>query len=99
MVKKLLIQLLRKIADDLDAGNSNIDESEAMDAMNYINKLTHSKELTYTRIEAARYLGVSETKFNYLRNKKLIGDGSKKAGDVRRWTKKELDDYISNNKS
>lgn len=37
-----------------------------------------------TRLEACRHLRVSETKFNMLRRKGLISEGTKKAGDVRK---------------
>jgi len=99
MVKKLLIQLLRKIADDLDTGNSNLTDDDANTALNYINNMMHKNERLYTRLEAIRYLRISETKFNYIRNKGLISNGNKKAGDVRKWTKDELDRYIEKNKS
>ena len=98
MVKKLLIQLLRKIADDLDTGNSNLTDTDANEALCYVNKMLHKKDMLYTRIEAARYLGISETKFNYIRKNNLISNGKKKAGDVRKWSKEELDEYIEKNK-
>lgn len=50
-----------------------------------------------TRLEACRHLRVSETKFNMLRRKGLISEGTKKAGDVRKWSIEELDKYIKNN--
>ena len=50
-----------------------------------------------TRLEACKHLRISETKFNMLRRKGLISEGTKKAGDVRKWSIEELDKYIKEN--
>ena len=78
-----LRDLLMKIVNDIDSGNSNINKPKTP------NKLT--------RLEACRHLRISETKFNMLRRKGLISEGTKKAGDVRKWSIEELDKYIKEN--
>lgn len=99
---KELRDLLMKIVNDIDSGNSNIDESQTIEIASAIGELVsrYNKPKTpnkLTRLEACRYLRISETKFNILRRKGLISEGTKKAGDVRKWSIEELDKYIKDN--
>ena len=99
---KELRDLLMKIVNDIDSGNSNIDESQTIEIASAIGELVsrYNKPKIpnkLTRLEACRYLRVSETKFNMLRRKGLISEGTKKAGDVRKWSIEELDKYIKDN--
>lgn len=91
-----------KIVNDIDSGNSNIDESQTIEIASAIGELVsrYNKPKIpnkLTRLEACRHLRVSETKFNMLRRKGLISEGTKKAGDVRKWSIEELDKYIKEN--
>ena len=91
-----------KIVNDIDSGNSNIDESQTIEIASAIGELVsrYNKPKIpnkLTRLEACRHLRVSETKFNMLRRKGLISEGTKKAGDVRKWSIEELDKYIMEN--
>lgn len=99
---KELRDLLMKIVNDIDSGNSNIDESQTIEIASAIGELVsrYNKPKIpnkLTRLEACRHLRVSETKFNMLRRKGLISEGTKKAGDVRKWSIEELDKYIKDN--
>ena len=99
---KELRDLLMKIVNDIDSGNSNIDESQTIEIASAIGELVsrYNKPKIpnkLTRLEACRHLRVSETKFNMLRRKGLISEGTKKAGDVRKWSIEELDKYIKEN--
>lgn len=99
---KELKDLLMKIVSDIDSGNSNIDESQTIEIASAIGELVsrYNKPKIpnkLTRLEACRHLRVSETKFNMLRRKVLISEGTKKAGDVRKWSIEELDKYIKDN--
>lgn len=99
---KELRDLLIKIVDDIDSGNSNIDESQTIEIASAIGELVsrYNKPKVpnkLTRLEACRHLRISETKFNMLRRKGLISEGTKKAGDVRKWSIEELDKYIKDN--
>lgn len=94
---------LLSIIDNIDAGNSNINEEQTIEIASAIGELMakfNNPKIpnTFTRTTACRYLNISESKFNSLRNKGLISNGSKFGGDVRKWTKKELDEYIETNK-
>ena len=99
---KELRDLLMKIVNDIDSGNSNIDESQTIEIASAIGELVsrYNKPKIpnkLTRLEACKHLRVSETKFNILRRKGLISEGTKKAGDVRKWSIEELDKYIKDN--
>ena len=99
---KELRDLLMKIVNDIDSGNSNIDESQTIEIASAIGELVsrYNKPKIpnkLTRLEACRHLRISETKFNMLRRKGLISEGTKKAGDVRKWSIEELDKYIKDN--
>ena len=99
---KELRDLLMKIVNDIDSGNSNIDESQTIEIASAIGELVsrYNKPKIpnkLTRLEACKHLRISETKFNMLRRKGLISEGTKKAGDVRKWSIEELDKYIKDN--
>ena len=99
---KELRDLLMKIVDDIDSGNSNINESQTIEIASAIGELVSRYNKSkipnkLTRLEAGKYLRVSETKFNMLRRKGLISEGTKKAGDVRKWSIEELNKYIKDN--
>ena len=99
---KELRDLLMKIVNDIDSGNSNIDESQTIEIASAIGELVsrYNKPKIpnkLTRLEVCRYLRISETKFNILRRKGLISEGIKKVGDVRKWSIEELDKYIKDN--
>lgn len=102
-MSNIIRNLLQNIIDNIDAGNSNIDESQTMEIASSIGELMakFNKSKTpnmFTRTAACKYLNISESKFNMLRNKGLISEGTKEGGDVRRWSREELDTYINNNK-
>ena len=93
ILKKTLLQLI----EDIDLGNTNISEEEEVEVIKLIQKLRKdegmSKYSTYT------YLNISRATFdNYVREGKLP-KGKKVAGFKElSYTKKELDEYIRNNK-
>lgn len=95
------VEGIKRLIDE-NSGNSNIDESQTIEIASAIGELVsrYNKPKIpnkLTRLEACRHLRVSETKFNMLRRKGLISEGTKKAGDVRKWSIEELDKYIKNN--
>lgn len=57
IIKSLLIQLI----NDIDSGNTNIDESQQRDILEYLRKI-NSKEMS--KIESANYIGVSRATFD-----------------------------------
>lgn len=68
---KVIRSLLLKIVDNIDAGNSNLSEDEALQAIDYLKELTN-KEKRLSKYEACRYLNVSRATFdNYVRAGRL----------------------------
>lgn len=89
---KILRNLLQQIIDDIDSGNSNISESQQLEAINLIQKL-NSKELS--KLEAADYIGVSRATFDNYIQKGLLPAGKKRVGFKELcWYKHDLDEYV-----
>lgn len=95
---ELIKKYLLKIVDDIDAGNSNLTESEAVELVDTLKRLT-DKEKRLSKYEACRYLNVSRATFdNYIRDGRLP-KGTKEAGFKElSWSRKELDEFITNNR-
>lgn len=71
--------LLRTLADNIDSGNSNLTENEAIELIDVIKHYTDRDELI-SKYEACRYLNISRATFdNYVRAGKLP-KGKKKIG-------------------
>ena len=90
IIKKMLL----KIVDDIDAGNSNLTESEAVELVDTLKRLT-DREKRLSKYEACRYLNVSRATFdNYVREGKLPR-GKKEAGFKElSWDRKDLDSFV-----
>ena len=90
---KVIKQLLLKVVDNIDSGNSNISEDEGVEIIGMIKELT-DKTQRLSKYKACEYLNVSRATFdNYVREGKLP-KGKKVAGfNELSWTKKELDEY------
>ena len=68
---KVIRSLLLKIVDDIDAGNSNITEGEAIEIVDNLRRFT-DKEKRLSKYAACEYLNVSRATFdNYVREGKL----------------------------
>lgn len=91
---KVIRELLLKVVDNIDVGNSNLTEDEALQAISYLKELTN-KEKRLSKCEAYRYLNVSRATFdNYVREGKLP-KGQKQAGFKElSWSYKDLNDAI-----
>lgn len=95
---KVIRNLLLKIVDDIDAGNSNITEGEAMEIVDSLKRFT-DKEKRLSKYAACEYLNVSRATFdNYVREGKL--PRGKHEADFKElsWDKKTLDEFIRRNK-
>lgn len=65
---KVIRSLLLKIVDDIDAGNSNITEGEAIEIVDNLRRFT-DKEKRLSKYAACKYLNVSRATFdNYVRS-------------------------------
>ena len=88
---KLVAKHLRKTADDIDAGNSELSESEAMDIMGV---LCHE---AMSKAQACEYLNTSPSYFGELIRTKKVPKGRKVVGYKElRWYKDELDACVKN---
>ena len=91
---KVIKELLLKIIDSIDAGNSNITEKEAFEIIEIIKHYTDTTQY-YNRTQAAKYLNCSIQSFDLYRKEGKIPEGVKQVGGVRQWTKQQLDEYIT----
>ena len=91
---KIIRDLLEKIVNDIDAGNSNITEEEALKLTKVLQSYT-DKTVKMSKYQACKYLNVSRATFdNYVREGS-IPRGKKEAGFKELfWTLKDLDDFI-----
>lgn len=88
---KLVAKALRETADLLDAGNSELSESEAMDIMGVLCHRAMSKS------QACKYLNVSLSHFGNMIRAKQMPKGRKVVGYKElRWYQDELDEAIKN---
>jgi predicted DNA-binding transcriptional regulator AlpA len=72
--KKLVVKYLREAADKIDAGTSEIGETEAMDILKVIAHRPMSKE------QACNYLNLSRSRFDDLVREGRIPKGRKRVG-------------------
>ena len=81
--------------DEIDAGNSNISESEQEEVVQLLQKIYSQKLST---IQAANYIGVCRSTFENYVNKGLIPKGIKEWGvHGLFWYKCDLDKYLKEN--
>lgn len=95
---KIIRNLLVKIIQDIDSGNSNISEEESLNIIKIIKSFT-DKTKRLSKYQACQYLNVSRATFdNYVREGKLP-KGQKESGFKElSWTEKDLDVFINSNK-
>ena len=91
---KIIRDLLLKVVDSIDTGNSNISEKEAFEIIDIIKHYTDTTQY-YNRTQAAKYLNCSIQSFDLYRKEGKIPEGVKQVGGVRHWTKQQLDEYIT----
>lgn len=90
IIKKQLV----KIIQDIDAGNSNITEEEAIKFIPILQDLTN-RDKRLSKYEACRYLNVSKSTFdNYVRASKLPRGKHQMGFKELSWSQKDLDKFI-----
>lgn len=90
--------LLMKVVEDIDAGNSNITEDEATKLIDTLKELT-DKEKRLSKYSACKYLNVSRATFdNYVREGKLPKGKHEIGFKELSWSKKDLDKFIKKSK-
>lgn len=88
---KLIKTAFQQFIDDMDSGNTNINEDQQKELLDLIKKY-NSKELS--KIESANYIGVSRATFDNYVEKGLIPKGKKKQGwNELSWTKRDLEEF------
>lgn len=96
---KIIRNLLLGIVNNIDSGNSDISNKEALELVSVLQAFT-DKEVRLSKYQACQYLNISRASFdNYVRSGKLPV-GLKQAGFKEKfWTKKSLDLFkMSRNK-
>lgn len=90
---KLIRNQLTRIIQDIDAGNSNLSESECLELMKHLNTLT-DWNTRISKYEAMRILGVSRATFdNYVRAGK-IPEGQRQIGFKEKlWIRQEIEQF------
>ena len=91
---QIIRNLLLKIVDNIDAGNSNLTQEESIKVIKALRSFTE-KDIVLSKYQACQYLHISRASFdNYVRSGKLP-QGRKQAGFKElSWPKKDLDEFI-----
>lgn len=93
LIKKYLLQMV----DDIDAGNTNITEEEAIQLAATLKEYT-DKTKRLSKYQACQYLDVSRATFdNYVRAGKLPRGKHEAGFKEPSWSKKDLDNFIHSN--
>lgn len=95
---KVIKELLLKIVDDIDAGNSNITNEEALELANTISILAN-KDRRMSKYAACQYLNVSRATFdNYVKEGKLPKGKHDIGFKELSWSRRDLDNLINSTK-
>lgn len=87
---KIIRNLLQKIIDDIDAGNSNISEAEALKIISTIKQYT-DKTQKVSKYQACQYLNMSRASFDNKVKEGKIPQGKKEPGFKEKfWILKDL---------
>lgn len=90
----LIREQLVRLTEDIDAGNSNIDEEDEVKLVKLI-KLYTRKDVPMSKYQACKYLGMSRAKFDNLVKNSELPEGKKTAGFKElSWERKDLDKYL-----
>lgn len=90
----IIRNLLNKIVEDIDAGNSNITEDEGKQIVDLLSEVNESKISKY---QACEYLNVSRATFDNLVREDKLPQGSRQIGFKEKfWKKSEILKYLTN---
>lgn len=91
---RIIKDLLKKMIDNIDAGNSNLSEDECAKIIDYISELNRRSSKGMSKYEAYNYLHMSRSSFDqYIRENK-IPKGRKQQGFTELfWYKEDLDKF------
>ena len=86
IIKKLLL----KVVDDIDSGNTNLNESEQMEIAEFLKKFNLRGKML-SKYQAYTYLNISRAQFDNLIREGKIPKGIKEAGFKElRWNLKDI---------
>ena len=86
--------LLQQIINNIDSGNSNINEEDESHIIDCLIKYT-AKDEGMSKYSACQYLNISRAKFDNMVRQGLLPKGKKVIGfKEKRWYKKDLDRFI-----
>lgn len=96
---RVIRSLLQKVIDDIDAGNSNISETDAIEVAKVLSEYTR-KDKGISKYAACEYLNISRATFdNYVREGKIPRGKHKIGFKELRWYKKDLDKFIEESRN
>lgn len=91
---KIIRNLLQSIINDIDCGNSNIDEKDALNIINIIKHYT-DKTQKLSKYQACQKLNISRATFDNLVREGVIPRGQKVAGFKELfWVEKDLNNIM-----
>lgn len=89
-------ELLLKIVDDIDTGNSNLSDEESIEVIKSLRKYTR-KDTPLSKYQAYTYLNMSRARFDNMVREGKLPKGKKVAGFKELiWYKRDLNKYIKN---
>lgn len=89
-------ELLLKIVDDIDTGNSNLSDEESIEVIKSLKKYTR-KDTPLSKYQAYTYLNMSRATFDNMVREGKLPKGKKVAGFKELiWYKRDLNKYIKN---
>lgn len=92
-ILKTIRDLLQSKVEDIDAGNSNIDEQSAIDILKVVNDTTNMKQRV-SKYKACRMLHISRATFdNYVRSGKLPRGEHAIGFKELSWSLKDINDF------
>ena len=90
---KIIKNLLIKIINDIDSGNSNLTEDECTEIIEYLTWITNKNE-KLSKYQACKYLKISRATFdNYVHDGKLPKGRKQQGFKELYWIKKDLDKF------
>ena len=96
---KVIKSLLERIINDIDCGNSNITEDEAMDIIKIIKSYT-DKTQKLSKYQACQKLNISRATFDNLVREGIIPRGEKVMGFKELfWEERTLDEVIKSRRN
>lgn len=94
MLINVIKELLLKIIDNIDAGNSNINENEAIELIDSLKRFT-DKTKRLSKYQACQYLNISRATFDKLVLEGHLPRGKHQAGFKElSWSQKDIDEFI-----